>query len=362
MATQFVALVGALVLGPAGVAGAQTSPTVNFEHNSALDGTPAEIVGGAFGLIGGAGTPDQQRYALPNFLEANDTNNNFTPPPYGGRQQFSWETQEFTVAPGTQNGSFTVTVRWGNPNVDFDVFVYRKNADGSVGPNPVAQSAAGGTVQEAATYIPPSSDDPDDPNSFNVGTVEPGTYVVYVDNWCSNENDPLDRELVQYVGQLCVLNGYPDEDDWVGQITYEPLDQVNKLPQATITGPTSATAGSTLTFTAAGTDRDAASDPPRFSYAFDLDGDGRFEFDNARTASVAKRFDTPASTTSACGSSTRTAAPASRRCASRSPARRRPRRWRAWPPTRPSRPRCSRRSARSSSAGRCSAVRTGARS
>ena len=143
---MFVALVGALVLGPAAVAGAQTSPTVNFEHNSALDGTPAEIVGGAFGLIAGAGTPDQQRYALPNFLEANDTNNNFTPPPYGGRQQFSWETQEFTVAPGTQNGSFTVTVRWGNPNVDFDVFVYRKNADGSVGPNPIAQSAAGGTV------------------------------------------------------------------------------------------------------------------------------------------------------------------------------------------------------------------------
>ena len=68
-----------------------------------------------------------------------------------------------------------MTVRWGDPDVDFDLFVYRKHADGSIGPDPIASSAAGGTVQEAATYVPPASPDPDDPNSFNVGVVEPGT-------------------------------------------------------------------------------------------------------------------------------------------------------------------------------------------
>ena len=115
-----------------------------------------------------------------------------------------------------------MTIRWGNPNVDFDLFVYRRNADGSVGPDPIASSAAGGTVQEAATYVPPASPDPDDPNSFNAGVVEPGTYVVYVDNWCSNENDPLDRELAEFLGQLCVQDGYTDEDDWIGRSRSRP--------------------------------------------------------------------------------------------------------------------------------------------
>ena len=142
---------------------------------------------------------------MPDFLEFFDDNNNFTPPPYGGRTAYSWETREFTVAPGTDNGSFTVTMHWANPNVDFDLYVYRRNADGTVGPDPVASSAAGGTIQESATYVPDSIRDPDDPNSFDPGTVEPGTYVVYVDNWCSNENDPLDRELAEYLGRLCLL-------------------------------------------------------------------------------------------------------------------------------------------------------------
>ena len=62
---KLVVIVGALWLCHASVASAQTSPTVNFEHNSALDGTPAEIVGGFFGLLGAGGTPDQQRHALP---------------------------------------------------------------------------------------------------------------------------------------------------------------------------------------------------------------------------------------------------------------------------------------------------------
>jgi hypothetical protein len=291
---KLVVLVGALWLFHASVANAQLSPTRYFEHDRALDGTPAEIVGGFFSLVAGAGTPDEQRYAVPDFLEFFDDNDNFTPPPYGGRTAYSWETREFTVAPAAKNGSFTVTMHWANPNVDFDLYVYRRNADGTVGPDPVASSAAGGTIQESATYVPDSVPDPEDPNSFDPGTVEPGTYVVYVDNWCSNENDPLDRELAEFVGEpVCLQGGYKDEDDWTANVTFAAADPVNKLPTAKIDGPREGTAGSTLTFTASGTDRDSSTDPPRFTYAFDLDGDGHFDYDSANNASVAKRFDTP---------------------------------------------------------------------
>ena len=292
---KLVVLVGALWLFHASVANAQISPTRYFEHDRALDGTPAEIVGGFFSLVAGAGTPDEQRYAVPDFLEFFDDNNNFTPPPYGGRAAYSWETRTFTVAPGTQNGSFTVTMHWANPNVDFDLYVYRRNADGSVGPDPVASSAAGGTIQEAATYVPDSIPDPDDPNSFDPGTVEPGTYVVYFDNWCSNENDPLDRELAEFIGgPACLQGGYTDEDDWTGNVTFADPESVNKLPfDVQINGNKSGTVGDTLTFTASAKDRDATTDPPRFTYSFDLDGDGNFDYNSANSATVAKRFDTP---------------------------------------------------------------------
>ena len=77
-------------------------------------------------------------------------------------------------------------------------------------------------------------------------------------------------------------------------MTFAEPDPVNKLPfDVQINGNKSGTVGDTLTFTASAKDRDATTDPPRFTYSFDLDGDGNFDYNSANSATVAKRFDTP---------------------------------------------------------------------
>jgi len=304
-------LVAALAMAMAPGASAQTtSPSVLFEHDDSLDGDPnTEIIGGFFGLLPASGTPDEQRRALYEFLEANDDDDDFDVP--DPSRNFAWETFEFAVkdkvggdtadpeddAP-VVNGSFTVHVRWGNPDVDFDVAVYRRNADGSLSEDPIATSAAGGTTQENATYTPgytpsnpqpPVESDCEDTPETDDGDTRQCRYVAYVDNWCSNETDPFDVELAEdVIGQyVCEQGGYEDEDDWNGEVSFAPLVLGNVAPTADLSGPSSGSTGQPLTFTGAGTDSDGTIE----RYSFDLDGDGRFEYDNGKSPSVEKVYD-----------------------------------------------------------------------
>ena len=270
-------LAGALALGFAPAAGAQTTDTFFFEHDDSLDGTPDERQSGFFSLAGNdpADPPALQRATLPDFLETIDADDDFTAPD----PDLLFEAFEFEVAPGDVNGSFTVQLNWGNPNIDFDMYVYRQRPNGTVDGNPIAQGASG-DPEEHATYVPPVIDSP----------VEPGTYVVVVDNWCSSDTDPIAVELYEDVtGPICDIGAYEDEDDFSGRVEFQPFVRSNRPPQVSLAGPDGGTAGQRLTFRATATDEDGSI----AGYAFDLDGDGNFEYDNARNSAATRLFDQP---------------------------------------------------------------------
>jgi hypothetical protein len=74
----------------------------------------------------------------------------------------------------------------------------------------------------------------------------------------------------------------------VGEVSFAPLVRSNVPPTADLQGPTTGSTGENLIFTGSGTDADGTIE----RYAFDLDGDGRFEYDNGKNPSVSKRYDT----------------------------------------------------------------------
>jgi hypothetical protein len=223
-------------------------PLFEFEHDATRDGTSSEIVSGF-------------------WVGPEDGNNNGDP--LDDRVPNSYETFEFTVPAGTQAGSFNVHVEWAEAQNDFDVYVYRVRPDGSVVPDSIASSAAFGDTDEDAEYRPA------------VGNVEPDTYLVVVDNWCTSLAD--DGASAARCG---FTSDTPDEDNFSGEVRLGPALVSNPLPAVALTGPTSGTAGDTLTFTASATD-----DEPIENYAFDFNNDGRFESDNLRSNVVSHRFD-----------------------------------------------------------------------
>jgi hypothetical protein len=264
----------------------QLTDTFYFAHDDTLE-TQSSLFNGVISAPADD-QPDDQRLAFPEFLDEadNDTagggNNNYTVPDVTTLR----EVFEFDVAPDEENGSFRVQLNWANPTIDLDMYVYRKRPNGTLDPSPVAQSATGND-EEIATYISPTIDSP----------VEAGTYVIYVDNWCSSEDDPTVDETLEFFGapttvSLCGVNDPGlDEDDFSGKVEFSPLVKMNRLPSANLSGPGEATAGQRVTFSGSGTD----SDGKIVEYNFDLDGDGLFEYTAAAgsdgKASVEKLFD-----------------------------------------------------------------------
>jgi hypothetical protein len=64
----------------------------------------------------------------------------------------------------THHGGVSIDIEWGDPNNDFDMFVYRKPGAGQPLGNPIASSAEGGTTDESVKLFNPE-----------------GTYLVRVD-------------------------------------------------------------------------------------------------------------------------------------------------------------------------------------
>ena len=168
----------------------QLTDTFYFAHDDTLE-TQSSLFNGIVSAPADEQPDDQRLYFPDDVLDTadNDTaeggNNNFTVPDVDTLR----EAFEFDVAPDEENGTFRVQLNWANPTIDLDMYIYRKRPNGTLDPSPVAQSATGND-EEIATYISPTIDSP----------VEPGTYVIYVDNWCSSESDPIIDETAEWAG------------------------------------------------------------------------------------------------------------------------------------------------------------------
>jgi hypothetical protein len=250
---------------------ADPSPTQTAAHEDGLN------------TESGVGGPDAS--AAPGATPEESVANQFPPN--------SVETFRFQIAPGQENSSFDVTVGWPPPGdyaeegeeVDFDVFVYRIRGNGTLDPN-VLTSAASLANPEVASYASPISDDP----------LRAGQYIVAVHNFCSSEDDPIpaSQDDPDTTDNENPCAGYVDraadlEDRWDAEVTFNAFDPANKLPTVSLSGPTTATTGQSVTYTAAATDPDGSI----ASVAFDLNGDGVHETNTSGALAASTSFANP---------------------------------------------------------------------
>ena len=229
----------------AAVAGAQgTAPTQKIAHDDARDNGPDEIRSGGY-----TGDP-------PGTVD-----------PLAARPVDSYETFAVTVPAGTRHSRLEASIGWQDERVDLDVSIYGADATGRAAAPALARSAAKSSSSERAIHAPSG------------GLVEPGRYVVVVDNVCSNGSDPQPPRAAT----CTVPDTIPDEDDFEGTVTLG-----NQAPQVTLTGPASVRAKETATFRATALDADGTI----ATYLFDLDGDGTYELDSDGMADVSTVFPT----------------------------------------------------------------------
>jgi len=221
-----------LLLAVVPVAGAQDDPTTAIAHDGSLDDTPREIHSGYY-----AGDPAG------------------TVDPLAVRPANTYETFTITVPEGTRRSRLEASIGWKDDRIDLDVSIYRADPAGRPAAPVLARSAVKRSASERAVYAPSEM------------TVEPGRYVVVVDNVCSS-----DRDLRPAGAQFCRVGAdIPDEDDFEGTVALG-----NQAPSVTLTGPASVRAKETATFGAVATDADGTIS----TYLFDFDGDGTYEIDS----------------------------------------------------------------------------------
>ena len=244
----------------------QTSSEHFFGHDDSRDGTASEVVSGFYPTFN-ADSPDPEAQRVPN----------------------TYEKFVFEVPEGDSNGTFNVNATWTDPELDFDVYVYRADATGDAFGDPIAQSAAGPLDNdEDALYIPARETNS---QTFQQTSrpVEAGSYAIFVDNWCTDNDDPIAELVTSIVGEDLCPRDSPDEDDFSGKVTYTEFLPDNQAPTTGLSGPDRVATGDEATFTANASDPDGSIT----EYTFDLDGDGRFEYDNAQIQAVTTRFQTP---------------------------------------------------------------------
>jgi uncharacterized protein (DUF2141 family) len=156
----------------------------------------------------------------------------------------------FTIAPDDADGSVSIAVNWTNQFDDWDLYVYRKNSSGGL--DQVGSSAGGPPSTQEATVITGTS-----------GPVEPGSYVIRVQNYAATSAD------------------------FTGFAKFSPFTPANQLPIAALAAPASAGAGQQITLDASG-----SHDPDGriVNYAWDLDGDGSMETDGHDSQTLTHAF------------------------------------------------------------------------
>lgn len=163
----------------------------------------------------------------------------------------SYEDVPFAIGADDQDGSASVHVEWSNSADDFDLYVYRKNADGSL--ETVATSAQGTTSSEDAVIQAQS------------GPLKSGEYIARVQNYASST------------------------PNFSGTIKFGPYTPPNKRPAAALTvgGPDKPTTKSKITLDASAS---KDTDGSIASYAWDLDGDGHFEQSTKTRPTLVRHF------------------------------------------------------------------------
>jgi hypothetical protein len=222
------------------VAGAQDSPTTTLQHDESRDGTPREVRSGHYGGDP-AGTTD----------------------PIAERPSNSYETFPVDVPEGSRHSRLDASIGWKDERIDFDLSIYRTDAAGNAVAPALARSASKSSDTERAVYVPSG------------GAVEPGRYLVVVDNVCSRDADGAPG--------CGIGENIPDEDDFSGTVTLG-----NQPPTVTLTGPASVRAKETVTFRAEASDPDGTIS----TFLFDLDGDGTYELDSDGIPEVTTAFAT----------------------------------------------------------------------
>jgi hypothetical protein len=219
------------VLAAATVATAQDT-TQKIAHDTSRDGKANEVRSGRY-----AGDPAG------------------TTDPLAARPPNTYETFEMTVPDGSRHSRIEASIGWNDERVDLDLSIYRADGSGRPVAPVLVRSAAKRSAGERATFAPSG------------GTVEPGRYVVVVDNVCSSNADPRPAGAPNCFAGAEV----PDEDNFEGTVTLG-----NQAPSVTLTGPTSVRAKEPATFRATASDPDGTIS----TYLFDLDGDGTYELDS----------------------------------------------------------------------------------
>jgi hypothetical protein len=226
-------------------------------------------------LAPGAGGAEIQALSF-GHDQARDIRSGFYPgDPIGGdpiaaRYPDTYETFPVTVPDGTRHSSLTARIDWLDPRVNLDLYVYRLDAAGEAITPAVASSAHTAGSSEAATYAPPGA------------TVEPGRYLVVVDNYCSRDDDDDPRSANPAKRADCGIQPpATNEDDFSGTVTLG-----NEVPTVTLEGPDSTPAKASTTYEAVADDRDGKI----ASYLFDLDGDGTYELDSDGNPKVTTTF------------------------------------------------------------------------
>ena len=242
IAVLAVALLAVLAPGAAG----QAEPALTLEHDAARDGTPRELRSGLY-----AGDPP-------------------TGDPLAARPLNSYETFELTVPEGSRHRTLEASIGWADGRLDFDLSVYRLDAAGRPVAPAIARSAVRRRAAELAVYAPPA------------GAVEPGRYLIVVDNYCTRDADDDPRTANPADRADCGIGAdVPDEDDFSGQVTLG-----NQPPTVTLAGPDTVPAQQEARFTAVASDPDGAVT----AYLFDLDGDGTYERDSDGNPEVSTSF------------------------------------------------------------------------
>ena len=253
------ALAAGLIAAPSALAQGAIDGQGNFGHDDSRDGTASEITSG-FGPRRGAGRPD--RAALPGHVTS---------------------TFDVTVPPASQGSyaSFTVDIRWQDPRLDLDMYIYRQyptTARSIRRPSAARRRAAPRSrARRSSTGWRRSRSSPAPCTGSSSTTGAPGTPT------------PTRRPPIRATRRTAAsARRCPTRTTSWAASSSTASRRTTRSREPRSAGPTRGVTGQLLTFEATGTDDDGIT-----NYSFDLDGDGRFEVDAGRSSSVTKRFDTP---------------------------------------------------------------------
>lgn len=162
----------------------------------------------------------------------------------------TYEDFPFTIAADDEDGTVSVEVHWGNDADDWDLTVYRKNSTGGL--DAVGSSAGAPPATSEATSFAGQN-----------GPVQPGDYVVRVQNYAATS------------------------PDFEGSVKFTPFEKVNQKPTASLKAPKKAKTKKAVKLDASGS-KDA--DGTIVNYGWDLDGDGSIETDGGTTPTLSRKL------------------------------------------------------------------------